>query len=425
MNRITRWSLPCAGLLALMGCGGGGGGEVPNFATFPPPSAPTTTYVSVSAGGNHTCALSKDFTVYCWGDNSSGQLGIGTTTNTTAPGRYVPGLDDGIDGSFPASSGSRHSCAMGYGIGFSGYFVLCWADNSSGQLGDGTTTNSAYPSRVARAANGDVVDGIFVSPGGSHTCGFSGSRAYCWGSNANGQLGDGTTINSATPVAVGGNLDFSVKVVGRTTSPAVGDAFDLSKTLSAGADHTCGVTTAGAAYCWGSNASGQLGDGTTTSSALPVVVAGGMVFTMVSAGDRYACGITAARTAYCWGSNASGQLGNGTNTSSSVPVALSGGLALATVTAASNHACGLTTQGLAYCWGNNSSGQLGDGTTTSSPVPTGNTGLVYATVRAGGKHSCGITVPGVAYCWGDNSSGQLGNGTTTNGAVPVKVAGQA
>lgn len=408
MNRITRRALLCASLATLAGCGGGGGGPAQPLVGVPrTPTQPTPVgMATISVGGNHTCANSSDYAVYCWGDNSFGQLGIGNTTSASAPGLWVPGLDDGVDGAFPAFAGARHSCARGYALGSRGYFLLCWGDNSSGQLGNGTTANSTLPSRVASAANGDVIDSLFVSPGGSHTCGFSGNRAYCWGANGAGQLGNGMTLNSAAPVAVGGDLSFNMT------------------TLSAGAEHTCGVTTAGAAYCWGSNTAGQLGDGKTLSSAVPVAVAGGLIFSMVSAGDGYTCGVTTARAAYCWGANGSGQLGNGTTTPSAIPVAVSGGHVFAMVAAANNHACGLTSAGIVYCWGANSSGQLGDGTMTASSTPKPVMDLVLGALGAGGSHSCALTIAGVAYCWGDNHWGQLGNGTTTNSSVPVKVAGQ-
>jgi len=366
-----------------------------------PPRAVTGKVAGISVGGEHACIYTKSFDVYCWGDNSFGQLGIGTTLSTTAPASFVPGLDDGIDGSFPAVVGARHSCALGYGLGSSGFHMMCWGDNSSGQLGNGTTTNSMLPVGVARAANGDVIGSSVVSAGGSHTCGFSAGRAYCWGANGAGQLGNGATTSSAIPVAVGG------------------PSFDA---LSAGTEHTCGTTTAGTVYCWGSNTAGQLGDGTVLSSALPVPVMGDLRFSMVTAGDRYTCGVTQGGAAYCWGANGAGQLGNGTTTGSAVPVAVSGGHFFARIATASNHACALTFEQGVYCWGANDKGQLGDGTMTASSTPTWVQGLEFFSVSVGGNSSCGVSPQGVAYCWGDNRSGQLGDGSTVNSAVPVKVA---
>jgi len=140
-------------------------------------------------------------------------------------------------------------------------------------------------------------------------------------------------------------------------------------TVSAGVDHTCGVTTAGAAYCWGNNGYGQLGDGTTTDRTSPEAVQGGLGFASVRLGAFYSCGVTTAGAAYCWGDNSTGQLGDGTTTSRTSPVAVTGGLSFAAVSAGLGHTCGVTTAGAAYCWGYNAFGQLGDGTTTDSHAP--------------------------------------------------------
>jgi alpha-tubulin suppressor-like RCC1 family protein len=413
-SKLSRQLWGAAVLSLLTACGGGDG---PVTVARAPVAAQGVNYTMVSVGSKHSCGYSGG-DVYCWGDNTSGQVGVESTASTLVPLR-VSGLDDGIDGSWPASAGGGHNCALGFrGPGSQNSRVVrCWGSNTAGQLGDGATTNSAASVLIMNAANGDVVDSTAVSAGASHTCGFSSKTgaAYCWGDNSSGQLGNGTTNNTTTPVAVGGGLNF-----------APHDFFQFpSTTLSAGTHHTCGVTTAGAAYCWGSNASGQLGNGTTTSSAVPAAVDGGLAFAMVSAGGDATCGVTAAGAAYCWGSNASGQLGNGTNNNSAVPVAVGGGLVFRIVSAGGNHACGVTTAGAAYCWGSNANGQLGDGTTTNrlTPVTVVN-GLSFALVVAGGGHSCGTTTGSVAYCWGDNSSGQLGDGTTITSPVPVKVAGQ-
>jgi alpha-tubulin suppressor-like RCC1 family protein len=156
-------------------------------------------------------------------------------------------------------------------------------------------------------------------------------------------------------------------------------------------------------------------------------VLGGLTFAQVSAGEYHSCGVTTAGAAYCWGRGYSGELGDGTTTyARSSPVAVQGGLTFAQVSAGAHYSCGVTTVGAAYCWGDNGGGQLGDGTTTTdrtSPVLVRG-GLTFAQVSAGSGFTCGVTLDGVAYCWGENIYGQLGNGTTTNSSVPVKVAGQ-
>jgi len=188
--------------------------------------------------------------------------------------------------------------------------------------------------------------------------------------------------------------------------------------------HSCGVTTAGAAYCWGDNVNGKLGDGTTTSSTVPVAVTGGLTFSAVATGWTHTCGLTVSGAAYCWGDNADGELGDGSTTSRLVPVAVTGGLTFSAVTTWGIHTCGLTTTGAAYCWGSNFAGQLGDGSTNSSSVPVAVAGgLTFSALSAGRFHTCGVIATGAAYCWGDNGSSQLGDGTTTMRPTPVAVSG--
>ena len=248
-----------------------------------------------------------------------------------------------------------------------------------------------------------------VSTGISHTCGVTpAGAAYCWGDNANGQLGDGSTTGELTPVLVAAPAGVSFAAV------------------SAGTSHTCGVTAAGAAYCWGFNADGELGDGSGTGQLTPVPVAAppGVSFLAVSVGGNHTCGVTAAGAAYCWGSNGAGELGDGTTTSQLSPVQVAGSVSFATLTAGFFHTCGVTAAGAAYCWGANSSGRLGDGTTTQRLTPVlvaAPAGVSFAALSAGNSHSCGVTPAGAAYCWGDNFYGQLGDGTTTDQLTPVRV----
>jgi alpha-tubulin suppressor-like RCC1 family protein len=218
-----------------------------------------------------------------------------------------------------------------------------------------------------------------------------------------------------------------------TTVPATGLVF---ASVSVGFLHSCGVTTAGAAYCWGAQSYGQLGNGTIYTSALsPVPVSGGLTFEAVSASLFATCGVTTSGAAYCWGSG--GSLGDTIGTNNFTPLPVSGGLTFTSVSAGITHSCGVTTAGAAYCWGGGSYGELGDGTTnshSSTPVPVAG-GLTFAAVSAEGSHSCGVTTTGVAYCWGMNTMGELGVGTSTGpeqcqsggsvgcSTIPVAVAG--
>ena len=291
-------------------------------------------------------------------------------------------------------AGNLHAC----GLTVTGN-AYCWGFNDFGQLGDGSTTGSLTPVLVSGGTRFSS-----ISTRGGHTCGVTPvGDVYCWGENFRGQLGDGTTINRLTPVLVSGGLSFA----------SVSTAFS----------ETCGITTGGDAYCWGENFFGQLGDGTTINRLTPVPVAGGLTFASLST-DAHTCGVTAAGDAYCWGDNRGGGLGDGTTTNKLTPVRVAGGLSFASLNTGPWHTCGVTAAGDAYCWGANRDGQLGDGTTNRSLTPVlVSGGLSFASVSPGSSITCGVTTAGDAYCWGENSSGKLGDGTRTDRHTPVPVAG--
>jgi hypothetical protein len=193
--------------------------------------------------------------------------------------------------------------------------------------------------------------------------------------------------------------------------------------ISAGTNHTCGLSTMGTAFCWGNNAQGGIGDGTLARRLSPTPVGGDVVFQSISAGYDFTCGIVTDGRAYFWGRNTGGQLGDGTNTDRSSPVAVLGGLRFSTLSAGHDHTCGITTDTVPMCWGNNAAGQLGDGTTTARVLPTRVAGdLVLTTVTAGHTHSCGLTAAGDAYCWGLAGNGRLGNGVNSSFPQPTPVA---
>ena len=215
-----------------------------------------------------------------------------------------------------------------------------------------------------------------------------------------------------------------------TYNPPVTGARDQ---ISAGWDHSCALTNAGAAYCWGSNTYGTLGNGSTTNSLTAVAVSGGLTFTTITSGGWHTCALTSAGDAYCWGNNALGQLGNGSTAHSSIPVAVAGGLKFVTLASTGDHTCALVASGAAYCWGKNDFGQFGNGTKSNGSTVPGSTtpvpvsgGLHFTALDAGGYHTCGIVGSGAAYCWGLNQSGQLGNGsqgTNVDALVPTAVSG--
>ncbi len=344
---------------------------------------------AVATGANHACARTTDAGVLCWGSNGDGQLGNGTTTPSSVP-LATSGLASGV---VAITAGDRHGCALDQGGG-----VQCWGYNQYGQLGNATTTNSSVPVAVSGLASG--VAGI--SLGAQHGCALSsGGGVQCWGLNSNGQLGNDATPISNVPVAVAG-LASGVAAI------------------AVGGFHSCALSLAGGVQCWGFNESGQLGNASTTDSDVPVAVVGlASGVTAIAAGAHHTCALTVGGGVQCWGLNYSGQLGNGATTNSSIPVAVSG--VSIGIAAGDSHTCALTPSGGVQCWGLNGSGQLGNGSTTNSSVPVGVSGRSGGVVAidAGGFHTCAATARGGVQCWGYNLNGQLGNATTTSSSIPV------
>jgi alpha-tubulin suppressor-like RCC1 family protein len=248
----------------------------------------------------------------------------------------------------------------------------------------------------------------------AHTCAVTAAGSVaCWGSNAAGQLGNGTKTASATPVAV--------------TLP--GGA--LATRVATGLRHSCAVTTTGEAYCWGSNMQAQLGDSTITDRLTPTAVKlpAGVRAVEVSAGSASTCIVDDAGAAWCWGMNAVGQVGDGTtgdNRRVPTAVALPAGSVVHELSLGEHHACVATESGTAYCWGDNGAGQIGDGVVVDvrpSPIAVAlPEGLNAARVATGARHSCATTTTGIIYCWGLNTEGQIGTGSTTASMIRMPAA---
>lgn len=402
---------------------------------------------AVSAGFWHTCALTTSGGVKCWGENDAGQLGDGTTTNRSTPVN-VSGLSSGVS---TISAGDINTCVLTTTGG-----VKCWGNNYDGQLGDGTNTNRSTPVDVVGLGSGVSS----LSAEGGHVCALTTSGGIkCWGDNYYGQLGDGTTTDRNTPVDVVGlgsgvsaistgiyytcalTISGSVKCWGRNNGWQLGDGTNSDRStpmdvvglsngvsaVNAGGAHTCAITTSGEVKCWGSNYYGQLGNGITTISSVPVDVPGLISgVSALSVGMYHACALITFGGTKCWGVNSDGQLGDGTNYDLSTPVDVVGLTnGVSALGAGGFHTCAITTSGGVWCWGENYSGQLGDGTNTDrrTPVDVVGLGSGMSALSAGGYHTCALTTSGGVKCWGSNYYGQLGDGTTSDRSTPVDVVG--
>ena len=364
---------------------------------------------SLDVGGYHACAVTVGGGVKCWGRNYAGGLGNGTTTDSATP-VDVSGLTSGVAA---VSTGGYHSCALTVGGN-----VKCWGSNGSGRLGDGTTTNSSTPVTVVVSAGGPPLSGIVsIAMGEFHSCALiNNGEVRCWGDNYYGRLGDGTTNDSSFPVTV-------------TVTPG-GAPLSGVAAITAGSTHTCALTTSGGVKCWGHNDEGQLGNGTNDDSSSPVDVTGltsGVA--VITAGEEHTCARTSDGKAKCWGGNGHGQLGDGTTGASSIPVTVTvspGGLpfsSISNLSAGDSHNCALVNGGV-MCWGSNSDYQLGDGTDENRYNPVNMSGLSgVSAVAAGGNSTCARLLDGSIYCWGSNRYGQVGNGIPGFSASPLDVSG--
>ena len=350
----------------------------------------------VTAGYQHTCGLTDWGSVKCWGDNRFGQLGDGTIEQRVRPVDVI-GLNARVK---VIAAGGSHTCAVTE-LGA----VACWGSNGSGQLGNAAIQQSSTPVPVVGLE--DQVS--FVATGGSHTCAVTQSGGVkCWGSNAAGQLGDGTEIIRLTPV------------------DAVGLAQGILKVSASELYHSCATEAAGV-DCWGDNESGQLGDGTNLRRSSPVAVADLQAAVDISSGAAHTCAVTREGAAKCWGSDPYGQLGIGSwqypypNTPVNV-VGLQSGVS--SITAGADHTCALLQNGELKCWGNGEDGRLGIGAfipMERTPADVVGLGEAVTQVSAGSTHTCAVTISGSVKCWGGNQFGQLGEGTTISRPVPADV----
>ena len=346
---------------------------------------------------------------------------LSPTGGPTAGGQTVTftgtNFSPGVQQLSQIATGWEHSC------GIYNYQAYCWGRNTDGQLGDGTIVESLVPKAVL--TTGILAGKTIKSLSVDHTTSCviaSDDLAYCWGENDRGQLGNNSTTKSSVPVAV--NMDGVL--AGKTI-----------KSIDVSYLHTCAVASDNQAYCWGYNTNGQLGTGTGSNSLVPAAVntsgvLAGKTIQSISSMLYHTCALASDAKVYCWGANTSGKLGDGTTSNSGLPVAVStagvlAGKSVKSLAVGYNHTCAMTTENLVYCWGDNVNGALGTGNFTSSSVPVAVimsgvlTGKTISSLSSGDWHACVITTEGKAYCWGRNTDGQLGNGGLTNSSSPVAV----
>ncbi len=397
------------------------------FTATASPVTGTLVFRYVDAGSYHACGITTDERAVCWGFNGDGQLMAGSTANTLQPTPAVGSLTYRI-----TSGGRYHSC----GVTLSGV-IYCAGANQDGRL----LNRSQTPSTVPVQAKSPITFQS-VSSGNTHTCALSLTQdIWCGGNNGEGELGDVTPVrpNDTTSVAVDSMFVFS-----DTLRPIATFRTVRYRAVTAGGLHTCALTIAGIAQCWGWNSHGELGVSGPAQSFVPVNVSGGITFQVdptfiphppdpdfyvpaqgfLSAGYAHTCGVAVGGAAYCWGNNEDGQLGRA-GASGSAPTLVGGNLTFSAVSAGYRHTCGLSSTGVAYCWGNNDFGQLGTGNRTASSAPIAvSLGVAFQSISAGDTFSCGVTTAGVAYCWGGNEYGQLGVAAGAGSLVPVKVSFQ-
>lgn len=394
------------------------------LAAGTPASASSVSIAQIASGTQHTCALTTEGEVWCWGQGVLGQLGDGSRLRFLEPVRVstdTPGF--GSRNIVAITAGAFHTCALNRaGRAF------CWGFNSNGEVGDGTRFMRPVPTPVALTTPGFNRNNIAaISAGAEHTCAINtAGRAFCWGSNLDGQLGDGTDEDRLVPTPVS------------TAAPGFGIRNVAS--IAAGRDNTCAINQNGRAFCWGGNGSGQIGDGTFLWRSTPTPVSLATPgFTRrniaeIDVGDRHVCARTTAGRTFCWGFGADGQLGYGDNQDRTRPTPIdtsAPGLFARNVDAVAtggDHSCAITRAGRLYCWGRNQHGQLGNnsiiGSLVPTPVNTSAAGLNQQNVVAvdgGWWHSCALTRQGRVYCWGWNLNGQLGDGGLDSRSVPAEV----
>jgi alpha-tubulin suppressor-like RCC1 family protein len=409
-------------------------------------------FTRIAAGHEHTCGLTPDGSVYCWGRDEQGEIGDGAGSREECGLYQVPCVSSPVPTDLTAvSSGAVVWDLFAGGYNTCGILdtgeTYCWGADAVGQLGDGwgaadvcgDDAEACTLTPVPIDTENVAVSAVFLtlSPAGGHTCGLASDQSiYCWGSRYLFRLGAGSDAQATYDVCTSAECHAPVPVV-----PTFYGERDFEQVATAW-DATCGLTTDGEVFCWGSNSQHQLGLEPYRDSAyetvcfvsytnspgwcrVPIPLFTTHTFSQITGGAQHFCGIDrTSDEVYCWGINTFGQLGSTTLGGASVPTLVdTSGLAVdsrfKTVSAGWHHTCGITFDDVLLCWGQDYSGQLGDGpeiNTTHLPVPVDVSALpaetVFVQVVAGYEHTCGLTSDGDTYCWGSDFVGQIGNGLT-------------
>ncbi len=370
------------------------------FPEFDPDDLFTDDVVrALELGTDHSCALLFGGQIKCWGDNSRGQLGNGSTASRSRPVE-VSGISSAID----LSAGYHHTCAV-----LETGLVQCWGSNQYGQLG-ADVEHALEPVTVS-----GIEDAVSVTAGEGHTCALiRGEEVRCWGRNQYGQLGDGTNTDSREPRTV----------VDLQGIYAIHTSWNHTCAIARNSDSPGGYN--GILHCWGRNNTGQVGDGLTVDTSVPHAITNAVL--SVSAGYSHTCAAVAGGSAMCWGWNSSGQLGLGSSDSTAPrPVLVPGLGQVEGIHGGRFHTCANLRNGFAQCWGSNLYGELGTSTYRSGPttrIPYFYVFGLYGTVEhlnTGLNHACALLSDRSVMCWGNNSDGQLGDGTTVRSPKPVTV----
>ncbi|BDR54905.1 hypothetical protein KIMH_10160 [Bombiscardovia apis] len=388
-------------------------------ATLTPPVPPSGVhFTQISAGSNHTVALGSDGNAYTWGKNNNGQLGDGTNTDRWTPVKVQQGALPAGAHYASISAGSNHTVALG-----SDGKAYTWGHNLYGQLGDGSTTDRWTPVKVQQGALPAGIRYSRISSGYNHTAAIgSDGKVYTWGWNTAGQLGDGSNTDRWTPVKV---------------QQGALPAGTYYTSIDAGGWHTVALGSNNKAYAWGWNTAGQLGDGSNTDRWTPVTVQQGALpagirYSRISTGYNHTVAVGSDGNAYAWGDNQYGQLGDGSTSNRNLPVAgqqgaLPAGTYYTSIDAGGWHTVAAGSDNNTYTWGWNTAGQLGDGTSTQRSLPVKAqqgalpAGARYTSISAGWEHAAALGSDSTAYTWGRNIDGQLGDGTNTQRDTPVQL----